>query len=432
MFREVEPPDPEGSGRPGDVPPVPPFVPDAVGLVTEVADMEAVFAAQRFVAVDAMRREALAEAAAHGRELTEVVDRSVRLELAAALRITEHAAGLMLAQAESLVHRYPQVLDSLAGARMTERHAVFLTESLDAESPEVAEALLEEGIGLAERHAVGTFRRALRTLIDRFRSRSLTERHEEAVTGRRVAVQPGADGMADLLLHVPAVEAHAIYARATAIARQLKKVDGETRTLDQLRADVICDLLVEGHTDVHPQEARGIRATVVVTVPALSLLDDEHAAVEPATMEGVGPIPIERARQLCGGDAGWMRVLTHPETGMVLSVGRDRYEAPPALRKLIKWRADRCMAPGCGVPASRCQIDHNLAWEHGGHTALWNECPFCQGHHTVKHHGGWAVSQVPGSGGAIEWVSPTGRRYVVEPERRVPVFQPADEGDPPF
>ncbi|WP_396657529.1 DUF222 domain-containing protein [Microbacterium sp.] len=409
-----------------------PRVPDALDLVTDVADMEAAFAAQRFQAVDAMRREAQAEAARHGRQLTEVIDRSIRLELAAALRVTEHAAGMMLARAESLVHRYPAVLESLSRARITERHAEILAESMDAEAPDVAEALMAAAIELAEQHAVGTFRRALGRLVDSFRAASLSARHEEAVTHRHASVQAGVDGMAELLLHVPAVEAHAIFARATAIAKQLRKVDGETRTLDQLRADVMCDLLIEGDTTAHPAQARGIRPSVVITVPALSLLDDENAAREPATVEGIGPIPIERARELCGGDRGWMRVLTHPETGMVLSVGRDRYDAPPALRKLVKWRAERCMAPGCGVPASRCQIDHNLAWEHGGHTALWNESPFCQGHHTVKHHGGWTVRQIPGSGGAIEWVSPARRRYVVQPERRVPVFRPADQGDPPF
>ena len=129
-----------------------------------------------------------------------------------------------------------------------------------------------------------------------------------------------------------------------------------------------------------------------------------------------------------------MRVLTHPETGMVLSVGRDRYEPPPALRKLVKWRADRCMAPGCGVPASRCEVDHQVAWADGGETCLCNNAPFCKGHHTVKHHGGWEVQQVEGSGGAIEWISPTGRRYVVQPERKVPTFtiERGRGGDPPF
>ena len=101
--------------------------------------------------------------------------------------------------------------------------------------------------------------------------------------------------------------------------------EGETRTLDQIRADVIADLLIEGRTDLHPAEARGIRATVAVTVPVLALLESAHEGAEPAVVEGVGPIPVERARELAGGAEGWMRVLTHPETGMVLSVGRDRF-----------------------------------------------------------------------------------------------------------
>jgi hypothetical protein len=64
-----------------------------------------------------------------------------------------------------------------------------------------------------------------------------------------------------------------------------------------------------------------------------------------------------------------------------------------------------------------------VAWQHGGETSLENNAPFCKGHHIVKHHGGWTVRQIGGSGGEIEWISPTGRRYVVVPERRVPVFR---------
>lgn len=131
-----------------------------------------------------------------------------------------------------------------------------------------------------------------------------------------------------------------------------------------------------------------------------------------------------------------MRVLTHPETGMVLSVGRERYRPPPELRRLVRWRAERCMAPGCGIPAARCEIDHTVAWEHGGTTELSNLAPLCKGHHTIKHHGRWRVHQIADSGGALEWTSPTGRHYRVDPERKVPTFTPSrtdrDTAMPPF
>lgn len=401
---------------------------DTLDRVVEVANLMASFAAERLVRVDTMRRNALADAGRFGTAAPEIVERSVRLELAAALRVTESAAGVLMAQGEALVHRYPTVLQSLSQARITERHSDILIESVDAIEPELRETVLPRALQLAESQPVGAFRRSLRKLIDTARYATLAERHEEALKARRVIVEPAGDGMAWLGLFGPAVEVHAIFGRATAIARVLARQDGETRTLDQLRADVMGDLLIEGDTVVHPPQARGIHATVTVTVPVLSLLDGAPTGTgDPATVQGVGPIPLGRARELCGGSEGWMRVLTHPVTGMVVSAGREQYRPPPALRRLVRWRADRCMAPGCGVPASRCEIDHTIAWEYGGETSLDNLGPLCTGHHTVKHHGGWQVRQIDGSGGAMEWTSPAGRRYVVEPERAVPVFHPTPE-----
>jgi len=404
--------------------------PDSVDRVVELADMMAVFAAERFVEIDAMHRKFLEDARRQGRGLTDVLERSLRLELAAALRITEHAAGELVRVADALVHRYPAALQSLGRAQMTERHATILVDALDSLEEELREAVVFRAIAIAEAEAVGTFRRAIRRIVDAVRADSLAARHEEAVRLRRVVVEPAEDGMAWVHAHVPAVEAHAILDRITRIGKVLATVESETRSLDQLRADVLCDLLIEGSTVSHPTAARGIRATVAITVPVLALLDGGGRGAEPAVVEGIGPIPIDKAREICGSADGWMRVLTHPETGMVLSVGRDQYRPPPSLRKLVRWRADRCMAPGCGMPASRCEIDHSIAWEHGGETSLQNLDPLCKGHHTVKHHGDWAVRHL--DGGALEWVSPSGRRYIVQPERRMPVFRPSDECGAPF
>ncbi len=406
-----------------------PPVPDALDLVVEADAMLAVISAQRYVRVDALQREARAEAAAHGLVLTEVLERSVRLELAAALSLTEASAGALMSQADALVNRYPEVLDSLGSARMSQRHAVELIEAADTVEPELRPLILPRAIMLAEHNALGTFRRGLRTLVDSVRETTLPQRHTEALASRRVIVTPADDGMAWLMAFVPAVEAHAIHGRLTAMAKVLAAQEEDSRTLDQLRADVFGDILVDGVVDTLPAPARGIRATVVVTVPVLALLEGHGTA----TVSGVGPIPIDRARDLCGGSDGWMRVLTHPETGAVVSVGRERYRPPPELRRLVRWRADRCMAPGCSIPAERCEIDHTVAWVHGGTTSLENLAPLCKGHHTVKHHGRWKVEQVAGSGGALAWTSPAGRRYRVEPERRLPVFVPtASAGAPPF
>lgn len=402
-----------------------PPIPDTLDLIIERGAMISIHAAEQYAGIEKARREAHADAAQERYTDTEIIERSLRLELAMGLGITEYAAGMLIVEAEALVNRYPAVLDSLWGARINQRHVRDLIAALDAVEPEYRDRLIGPAVELAESQPVGKFRRKLRKLIDTVRAATQTERHEKALESRRVVLEPAEDGMAWLHILMPAVEARAIHNRVTAFGKVLAKEEGETRTLDQLRSDVVCDLLIDGDTSTLPKKARGIRATVVVTVPALVLLDVDGEGDRVATVEGVGPIPIERARELCGSADGWMRVLTHPETGVVLSVGRKKYRPPPELQRLVRWRSETCMAPGCNIPAARCEIDHNISWESGGETKLTNLAPLCTGHHHVKHHGRWCVVQIEGSGGAMLWISPTGRRYRVEPERRVPVFVPA-------
>ena len=113
-------PDPEWARWVGERPDdyLPP-VPDAVDLVLETATMMSVFAAQRLVRVERLRREEVASLLASGSGFgaIEVAERSVRLELASAMRITEYAAGRLTAQAEALVNRYPAALDALSVLR---------------------------------------------------------------------------------------------------------------------------------------------------------------------------------------------------------------------------------------------------------------------------------------------------------------------------
>jgi hypothetical protein len=415
---------------------------DAVGQVTDIAAVLTMQTAEQYASVAALRRELMTHAGSSA-VADEMIDRSLRLELAAALRLTEYAVGDLMARSTALVERYPAALDAMMHARITDQHARYLVDLLDAADPATAARLTREAVELAETLPAGSFRRRLRRLIETEESVTLAERHARGVTERCVTIEPAVDGMIRVTAYLPAVEAHAVFDRLTRMAKAMTgRGSGDDRplteratgrSLDQARADILCDLLIDGLCPDHDAVARGIRPTVLVTVPALSLLDPEHARSHPAEVEGIGPIGIDRARELCGAAASWVRILTHPETGIALSVGRTRYDPPPELKRLVRWRAERCLAPGCTMPASRCEIDHTQAWVDGGETSLENLAPLCTGHHHVKHSGGWSVRQVAGSGGVIEWISPTGRRYLVEPERRMPVFQSGVDNEPaPF
>ncbi|MFS0733455.1 DUF222 domain-containing protein [Microbacterium sp. 1P10UB] len=415
---------------------------DAVGQVTDIAAVLTIQTAEQYASVAALRRETMTDAGSSA-VADEMIDRSLRLELAAALRLTEYAVGDLLARSTALVERYPAALDAMMHARITDQHARYLVDLLDAADAETAVRLTRVAVALAEELPAGSFRRRLRRLIETEEAVTLAERHARAVAERCVTIEAADDGMMRVTAYLPAVEAHAAFDRLTRMAKAMTgRGRGDARpfaesaggrSLDQARADILCDLLIDGVCADHDAAVRGIRPTVLVTVPALSLLDPEHARSHPAEVEGIGPIGIDRARKLCGAAASWVRILTHPETGIALSVGRTRYDPPPELRRLVRWRAERCLAPGCTMPASRCEIDHTRAWVDGGETSLENLAPLCTGHHHVKHSGGWSVQQVAGSGGVMEWISPTGRRYLVEPERRMPVFRSSVASEPaPF
>ena len=137
------------------------------------------------------------------------------------------------------------------------RHAKLLVDGLDEIEPDLRGELFGKALALAETQPVGEFRRSLRKLIESARVVTLAERHQAALEQRRVYVEPVEDGMAWTHKFGPAVEARAEYDRATAIAKIIRAQEGETRTLDQIRADVMADLLIEGTTTAHP--TRGAR-----------------------------------------------------------------------------------------------------------------------------------------------------------------------------
>ncbi|HXL90015.1 MAG TPA: DUF222 domain-containing protein [Streptosporangiaceae bacterium] len=83
------------------------------------------------------------------------------------------------------------------------------------------------------------------------------------------------------------------------------------------------------------------------------------------------------------------------------------------LRHLIRARNPRCTAPGCGLPAIRCEQDHTLAWEDSGITCECNLGPLCKHHHIIKHLNRWLLEQ--SQPGTFTWHTPAGRTYTTRP-----------------
>lgn len=419
--------------------------------------LTASLAASRAVAIDELRRLILtaAERDARGErsggwDAAVTARRVAATELATALRVSESAAQSLLNESAALTTTLPGTHAGLREGALSYAHTVAIVEeasNLPASShAEFEKTLLPEA---TTRTAAGLRQRA-RVVRERLHPESIDARCRDARERRDVRLEPARDGMAWLTAYLPAENAIAAYRRVSEIATGLAgSGDAEQRddrTLAQRRADVMTDLLHDGIVS-GSGAGRGVRAQVLVTVPALTLLDrgGERASdvppsanagsastsvrahdrvraarvspVPPATLEGYGPISADVARRLAAHAPSFTRLLTHPETGAVLSVGRDRYAVPRDLRLWLRIRDETCRFPGCGRSAASADVDHTVDWQHAGATRHDNLAHLCEAHHRLKHQTAWLVHQA--GGGVLEWTAPSGRQYRTDPATRL-------------
>jgi hypothetical protein len=155
---------------------------------------------------------------------------------------------------------------------------------------------------------------------------------------------------------------------------------------------------------------------VNVTVPLSTLLGGDEAG----EIDGYGAIDAVTARALAMGGT-WRRLVTDPESGTVLDVGRTRYRPPADLAELVRQRDRTCFRPGCSASATGCELDHTTPWSHLGRTAWANLGPGCSTDHRLKSNGDFVVRQH--EAGVFTWTSSlTGISYRREIDGRTTVL----------
>ncbi|MDR6166209.1 hypothetical protein QE367_000413 [Microbacterium paludicola] len=448
---------------------------DVAALAALVADAEGVSDAARAVQIREVRVLAaagvLAEKQAAGAservKAREMALRGIAAELAGVFVATDRTLQRRIDEARDLVDNYPVTMAAWDAGRIVRGH-VRVIQEVGCLVPAEERAEFERvAVNRCEGETPNRVRDALRMLAERMHPRTFTERREEAAAGRCVRVQAGADGMSDLIATLPTVIADGIVDRLTRQAREIINArqqadaasggtgagagaradaasggagaradargaradangggpgadatirDGssfvdDARSIDQVRADVLSDLLLAGTPGLDPTgigdgdgTLGAIRAHVQVAVSALTLMGQDDG---PADLAGRSPIDANTARELAGNATSWDRLLTHPVTGTVLEC--DTYRPTSAMVRLLRARDRHCRFPGCRQPAIRCELDHTVAASDGGATHVCNLANLCKRHHDVKHHTRWRVRQLPG--GRLVWTSPTGRVY---------------------
>ncbi|MFC8682657.1 DUF222 domain-containing protein [Microbacterium ureisolvens] len=457
------------------------------GTNVRYAERDEVEAQRAGALADELRRIQAEEAALHARRVRVLADayaltevqkaripstaskerdmplRSMSAELGMAVRINDRTMQSHMWDAYVLATSFEATLAALEAGRITRAHATAIVDAGAQIDESSARAPFEQTVlEFAESTTPARTRAYARQQADIFNPRTMQERHDLAVQGRRIWITDLEDGMSLLSQLLPTVIAHGILDRATQQAKLIRKADAirrrkvaagpwggsigtdagdgagstddrddvwfDERTMDQIRADLVADMLLTGSPFIDPcrDSAPGglgaIRANVQITVPVTTLTGVTSGGAE---LDGIAAVDDLTARRLAGDAPGWDRVLTDPVTGIVLAV--DRYQVTPAQKRFLNARDRHCRTPGCRRPARLCDHDHTLDYALGGQTEVCNLACFCKRHHTLKHATDWTVRQL--AGGSLEFTSPSGRSYRDDPTPRV-VFLPSDVAAP--
>ncbi|MCP3975621.1 MAG: DUF222 domain-containing protein [bacterium] len=327
----------------------------------------------------------------------------VAVEIGAALHLTRRAAETETHLALELARRLPDVLNALLAGNIDLRRARTLvhgTEHLpDHTARRVVDQILDDASGLT----TGQLAAAVRRLGFAADPDAAALRYRRSLNNRRVVTSPNPDGTANLYgLDLPTERIVAFSRYLNRAAQDLHRLD-KTRTIDQLRADILVDILEGTHTH-HANPTGGLHIHIGLTT--LIGLDDQ-----PAELAGFGPVIADIARQTAKRmhDNEWAFTVTDEATGKTVCEGTTQRRPTPSQRRHLQTRYRHCVWPGCRMPSIDCDLDHNRPHAEGGCRHNHNLAPLCRYHHTIRHNSNWTYHRLPNND--HHWTSPLGRTY---------------------
>lgn len=417
--------------------------------------------------------------------------RTARAEAAVMLHLSEQTVAFHIARAATLARSYQDTCASLTSGEINIQHANAIVDAGriigspgQDDSAEIAQNRAEYEAQVLE-FAVAVTSQQLRPIARRiaeiYALEDLDTRYERAKKDRKVWITERENGLVELCALLPAHKGKAAYSRLTQMSKRGQSIDSQVsreanalrdrlldktgavgkaevgtraslwvpfsplatdlpqRTLDEFRADLFSDLLLNGTGDTATGGmGTGISGIVQIIThvehledPADTAASDDNpkpdkGAYQPLPeMEGYGPIPVAMARDIAADSGTWNKISVNIASGTILSV--DNYRPSEAIRRFLTARDQHCRFPGCRVPVHRCDFDHTVDAALGGETSTTNLGALCRGHHILKHHSGWGVEQR--LNGDYNWTSPTGRTSTTTPTSRV-LFRPSESRGP--
>jgi hypothetical protein len=330
-------------------------------------------------------------------------------EVRAALNLTRRGADIQVDLASLLCERLPGVWAALHEGLIDLARTRILSDLTSPLPEELAREVTETALVRAPGMTTGQLRAHLQRLIISIDPAAAQERYEQKLKERRVFTEQGEDGTANLHgLNLPPAEATRAMRRINRLARNLKS-KGDRRRIDQIRADILLDLLTGKGQSKSGTSDTGV-VEIRVDLSTLAGIDEE-----PAEIPGWGPVLADVARQIVdeASDAEW-RIVPVDENGQPVGVVTTKRRPSTTQKRQVETRSPTCVFPGCRMPAGQCDVNHEIPWAEAHRTTIRHLGPLCRHNHIDHHRHRWKLKQI--RPGVYEWTSPLGHTYIVGPD----------------
>jgi hypothetical protein len=400
-----------------------------VAAIEDCARAEAGAAARRLAAIAELARRRVDDDDDRANWAFDGWD-SAAAEVAAAMTVGHRRASGQMRIAVALRDRLPRIaalyMQGLANSRVVSAITWRTQLVEDPEAIALIDAALAESARAWGRLSEQKLDQHIDTWVERFDPAAL-RRTESSMRSRDFSIGD-LDDPAEitsvwgrLLTTDAAVLKHRVAAMVASVC------DEDPRSMGERRSDAV-GAIVAGHdrlackcgSERCAADRAPTSSNIVIHVLAEQSAIEEASREQPpkastgkapaALIVGEGIVPTPLLSELIRGGAK-IRPIDMPSDDP-----EPRYQPSAGLAEFVRMRDMFCRAPGCDVPADRCDIDHTIPYPHGPTHASNLKC-LCRKNHLMKTFDGWHDVQLPD--GTVIWTSPSGRKYTTKPGSRL-------------
>jgi hypothetical protein len=236
----------------------------------------------------------------------------------------------------------------------------------------------------------------------------LADRQHRARRGREW--EDRLSGMRKFLLELDPVGGaavhDAIHAEVNRLVRERRDNPTDHRTMEQLVADAMTNLILNGQQALRPGSAE-----LLVLVDFHTLVNGLHDQSVHETFDGTHITPDTIRRIAC--DAHIVPIVLGGP-GELLDAGRGQRTATRQQRRALRAIYRTCAIERCTAGYEQCELHHIVPWWNNGLTDLANLVPLCSQHHHMVHEGGHRLT-IDASNRVLTIHHPDGRVTIQPP-----------------